>query len=57
MNAILPRWPQEAVGSRPPRIAAPLAVGVGAAMLLVVATVSWLQVVARSPCWERSRSP
>jgi cytochrome d ubiquinol oxidase subunit II len=32
--------------SRPPRLAVPLTVGVGAAMLLVIATVSWLQVIA-----------
>jgi cytochrome bd ubiquinol oxidase subunit II len=45
-NAISPRRPREPLGSRPPRLAVPLAVGVGAAMLLVIATVSWLQVVA-----------
>jgi cytochrome bd ubiquinol oxidase subunit II len=32
--------------SRPPGLAVPLTVGVGAAMLLVIATVSWLQVIA-----------
>jgi cytochrome d ubiquinol oxidase subunit II len=45
-NGIPPRRPREPLGSRPPRLAVPLAVGVGAAMLLVIATVSWLQVVA-----------
>jgi cytochrome d ubiquinol oxidase subunit II len=38
--------PTEPGSSRPPRLAVPLTVGVGAAMLLVIATVSWLQVVA-----------
>jgi cytochrome bd ubiquinol oxidase subunit II len=45
-KAIPPRRPREPLGSQPPRLAVPLAVGVGAAMLLVVATVSWLQVIA-----------
>jgi hypothetical protein len=44
MNTIPPPLPPGS--SRPPRLAVPLAVGVGAAMLLVFATVSWLQVVA-----------
>ena len=44
--AIPPRRPREPLGSRSPRLAMPLAVGVGAAILLVIATVSWLQVVA-----------
>jgi cytochrome d ubiquinol oxidase subunit II len=46
VSAIPPRRPREALGSRPPRLVVPLAVGVGAGMLLVIATVSWLQVVA-----------
>jgi cytochrome bd ubiquinol oxidase subunit II len=45
-NAIPPRRPREPLGPRPPRLALPLAVGVSAAILLVFATVSWLQVVA-----------
>jgi cytochrome bd ubiquinol oxidase subunit II len=44
-NASPPQRQREPLGSRP-RLAVPLAVGVGAAMLLVIATVSWLQVVA-----------
>jgi hypothetical protein len=44
VNTVPPPRPRES--SRPPRLAVPLAVGVGASMLLVIATVSWLQVVA-----------
>jgi cytochrome bd ubiquinol oxidase subunit II len=44
VNAVPPQRPRES--SRPPGLAVPLTVGVGAAMLLVIASVSWLQVVA-----------
>ena len=38
--------PKAPEGSRPLSLAMPLALGVGAAVLLVVATVFWLQLVA-----------
>ena len=40
------RRPKAPEGSRPLSLAMPLALGVGAAVLLVVATVFWLQLVA-----------
>jgi cytochrome bd ubiquinol oxidase subunit II len=46
MSASGPGRPPAEVGFRSPPLAAPLALGVGAAMLLVVATASWLQVLA-----------
>jgi cytochrome d ubiquinol oxidase subunit II len=41
-----PGRPRAEVGSRPPPLAVPLTLGVGAAVLLFVAAVSWLQLVA-----------
>jgi cytochrome bd ubiquinol oxidase subunit II len=46
MSASRPDRPPAEAGSRSPQIALALSLGVGAAMLLVVAAVSWLQVVA-----------
>jgi cytochrome d ubiquinol oxidase subunit II len=46
MSAPEPGRPPAEVGSRSPPLAASLALGVGAAILLVVATASWLRVLA-----------